>query len=192
MIFTETRLKDAYILELEKLQDERGFFARGYCSREFASHGLVPRVVQSNVSFNLAKGTLRGLHYQVMPYVETKLVRCTKGAIYDVIIDLRPESKTFRQWTGVELTEENYRMLYVPGGFAHGFQTLEDRTEVIYHVSEFYVPKAEQGIRYNDPAFDIRWPLEVQVISQKDNSWPHFSRTAKPATEEQVGGAHAS
>ena len=188
MIFTEIGLEGAYLIDLEKLHDERGFFARGYCSKEFASHGLASRVVQSNVSFNWKKATLRGMHYQISPYVESKLVRCTRGAIYDVIIDLRPESMTFKQWIGVELTEGNYRMLYVPGGFAHGFQTLEDRTEVIYHVSEFYTPKAEQGIRYNDPAFKIRWPLEVQVISRKDNNWPDFSLSVRAVTERQMEG----
>jgi len=186
MIFTEIGLEGAYVIDLEKLQDERGFFARGYCSKEFTSHGLAPLVVQSNVSFNIRKATLRGLHYQIMPYLETKLVRCTRGAIYDVIIDLRPQSKTFHRWIGVELTEENYRMLYVPGGFAHGFQTLEDRTEVIYHVSEFYTPKAEQGIRYNDPAFKIHWPLEVEVISPKDENWPDFSAPSGAIAEKQI------
>lgn len=175
MIFIETEIPGAFIIELQKLQDDRGFFARGYCSKEFAAHGLAPQVVQSNVSFNINKATLRGMHYQVKPFAETKLVRCTRGAIFDVIIDLRRESKTFGKWLGVELTEENYRMLYVPEGFAHGFQTLVDRSEVTYHVSEFYTPNAEQGIRYNDPRFAIQWPLEVQVISAKDGSWPEFS-----------------
>ncbi len=188
MIFTETELQGAYVIELKKLEDERGFFARGYCSKEFESYGLASRVVQSNVSFNWKKATLRGLHYQNVPYVETKLVRCTRGAIYDVIIDLRPDSNTFKQWIGVELTEGNYRMLYVPECFAHGFQTLEDHTEVIYHVSEFYTPKAEQGIRYNDPAFKIHWPLEVEVISPKDENWPDFFPSSRAITEKRIGG----
>ena len=174
MNFTEIGLAGAYVIDLNQLRDERGFFARGYCSKEFEAQGLASRVVQSNVSFNLKKATLRGMHYQVTPYEETKLVRCTRGAIYDVIIDLRPQSKTFQKWFGVELTEDNYRMLYVPEGFAHGFETLADRSEVVYHVSEFYTPNAEQGIRYNEPAFGIRWPLEVQVISEKDKNWPEF------------------
>jgi dTDP-4-dehydrorhamnose 3,5-epimerase len=182
MIFTPTSLPGAYLIDLKKLEDERGFFARGYCFEELKAHGLVPQVVQSNVSFNWKKATLRGMHYQVLPYAETKLVRCTRGAIYDVIIDLRPESKTFRQWIGVELTEENYRMLYVPERFAHGFQTLADRTEVTYHVSAFYTPQAEQGIRYNDPAFNIRWPLEIEVISHKDRNWPDFFAGARAGT----------
>ena len=175
MKFVEIELAGAYLIDIEKLQDERGFFARGYCSQEFAAQGLASRLVQSNISFNLKKATLRGMHYQVMPFAETKLVRCTRGAVYDVIIDLRRESKTFKKWFGVELTEENYRMLYVPEGFGHGFQTLADRSEVVYHVSEFYTPNAEQGIRYDDPQFGIRWPLNVQIISQKDKTWPDFS-----------------
>ena len=188
MIFTETTLQGAHIVELKKLEDERGFFARGYCSKEFADHGLTPQVVQSNVSFNVKKATLRGMHYQAMPYGEAKLIRCTRGSIYDVIIDLRPQSKTFQQWIGIELTADNYRMLYVPEGCAHGFETLEDRTEVTYHVSEFYTPKAEHGIRYNDPVFKIRWPLEVQVISEKDNHWPDFSlRTGTGAQGQTLG-----
>jgi dTDP-4-dehydrorhamnose 3,5-epimerase len=174
MIFTPTALSGAYIIELQKLQDDRGFFARSYCSQEFAAHGLTPRVVQSNISFNKKKATLRGMHYQIEPYGETKLVRCTRGAIYDVIVDLRADSPTFKNWIGVELTAENYRMLYVPEGFAHGFETLEDETEVTYHVSEFYTPNAEQGLRYNEPMLGIRWPLEVEVISEKDKSWPDF------------------
>lgn len=175
MIFTKTGLGEACIIDLEKYEDQRGFFARAWCQREFEEHGLVPRVVQTNVSYNKYKGTLRGMHYQRAPYAETKLVRCTRGAIYDVIIDLRPDSPTYKQWLGVELTAANYRMLYVPEGFAHGFQTLMDEVEVIYQVSQFYTPEAEGGLRYNDPAFGIDWPLEVQVISDKDKNWPDYS-----------------
>ena len=185
MNFTEIGLAGAYVIDLNQLRDERGFFARGYCSKEFEAQGLASRVVQSNVSFNLKKATLRGMHYQVTPYEETKLVRCTRGAIYDVIIDLRPQSKTFQKWFGVELTEDNYRMLYVPEGFAHGFETLADRSEVVYHVSEFYTPNAEQGIRYNEPAFGIRWPLEVQVISEKDKNWPDFLLNGSPLQKQE-------
>ena len=174
MIFTETQLKGAYIIEIEKLKDNRGFFARAWCQKEFEEHGLTPRVVQANVSSNKKKGTLRGMHYQIAPYEETKLVRCTRGAIYDVIIDLRQGSPTFKQWMGVELTESNYKMLYVPENFAHGFQTLEDNAEVTYQVSQFYTPGSESGIRWDDPLFGIRWPLEVQVISDKDKCWPDF------------------
>lgn len=175
MIFKETPLKDACIIEIEKREDQRGFFARGWCQKEFEEHGLNSRLVQANISFNHKKGTLRGMHYQLAPFAETKLVRCTRGALYDVIIDVRPDSPTYKQWFGVELTGDNYRMLYVPEGFAHGFQTLEDNTEATYQVSEFYAPGHEQGVRYNDPAFAIQWPLEVQVISDKDRSWPEYS-----------------
>lgn len=175
MIFTETNLKDAYLIDIQKFEDQRGFFARGWCQNEFEAHGLVPRVVQANISYNHSKGTLRGMHYQQAPYAETKLIRCVRGALYDVIVDLRPESPTFKQWIGVELTAENYRMLYVPEGFAHGFQTLVDNTEAFYQVSQFYTPEAEGGLRYDDPAFGIEWPLTVEVISEKDKSWPNYS-----------------
>ena len=175
MIFTETELRGAYSIELEKREDERGFFARTWCQDEFEAQGLVARIVQANLSFNKKQGTLRGMHYQVAPHAETKLVRCTRGAIYDVIIDLRPDSPSYRQWVGVELTADNYRMLFVPEGFAHGFQMLTDNTDVMYQVSAFYTPGAERGLRYNDPAFGIRWPLEVQVISPKDQHWPDFT-----------------
>jgi dTDP-4-dehydrorhamnose 3,5-epimerase len=175
VIFTPTQLRDAYIVDIEKREDHRGLFARAWCQREFAEHDLVSRLVQTNLSFNWRKGTLRGMHYQVAPYEETKLIRCVRGAIYDVIIDLRPASPTFGQWLGVELTADNYRTVYVPEGFAHGFQTLEDNSVVTYQVSEFYESSAERGIRYNDPAFAIRWPIEVEVISDKDRSWPDYS-----------------
>ncbi len=174
MIFTETALHGAYIIDPEKRADPRGFFARAWCQREFEEHNLVPRIVQVNLSYNKTEGTLRGMHYQRAPYAETKLIRCTRGAIYDVIIDLRPESPTYKQWIGVELTADNYRMLFVPEGFAHGFQTLEDSTDVTYQVSEFYTPGVEGGVRYNDPLFSIQWPLEVTVISDKDRSWPDY------------------
>ena len=176
MIFTATRLKDAYILDLEKLEDHRGFFARVWCQKEFADQGLTPRMVQANLSSNSTKATLRGLHYQVAPYSEAKLVRCLKGALYDVIIDLRPDSPTYKQWLGVELTAENYKMLYVPEGFAHGFQTLTDDTQVFYQVSQCYTPGAERGVRYDDAAFGIEWPLATCVISDKDKSWPDYTR----------------
>lgn len=174
MIFTETKLKGAYIVDLEKREDERGFFARGWCQNEFEAHGLAPRVVQANISYNKKRGTLRGMHYQIAPYEETKLVRCTRGALYDVIVDLRPTSPSYKQWFGVELTADNYKMLYVPEGFAHGFITLQDETEATYQVSQFYTPGSERGLRYNDPAFGIEWPAEVQVISEKDKSWPDY------------------
>lgn len=174
MIFHETKLENAYIIDIQKYQDQRGFFARAWCQNEFEAHGLVPRVVQTNISYNHIKGTLRGMHYQTAPYAETKLVRCTRGAICDVIIDLRPDSSTYKQWLGVELTSVNYRMLYVPEGFAHGFITLEDNVEVAYQVSQFYTPEAEGGVRYDDPAFGIEWPVEVAIISDKDKSWPDY------------------
>jgi dTDP-4-dehydrorhamnose 3,5-epimerase len=175
MIFTETRLQGAYLIDIEKREDHRGFFARTWCQHEFGEHGLVARLVQANLSFNRQRGTLRGMHYQTPPYAEAKLVRCTRGAIYDVIVDLRPDSPSFKQWIGVELSAVNYRMLYVPEGFAHGFQTLEDNVEIMYQVTQFYTPEAEGGIRYNDPALGIMWPLEVTVISEKDAAWADFA-----------------
>lgn len=175
MKFHETELKGAFIIEPEKRADDRGFFARSWCQKEFEQHGLVPRVVQANISNNKHKATLRGMHYQASPYEETKLVRCTRGAVYDVIIDVRPDSPTYRRWIGVELTASNYKMLYVPEGFAHGFQTLEDDTEVIYQVSQFYTPSAERGIRWNDPLFQIKWLTPVETISEKDANWPDFA-----------------
>jgi len=175
MIFAETKIKGVYVIDLEKRSDDRGFFARTWCKKEFEDHGLNSNFVQANVSFNKKKGTLRGLHYQKDPYQEVKVVRCTRGAIYDLIIDLRPTSSSYMEWVGVELTASNYRMLYVPEDFAHAFQTLEDNTEVVYQVSQFYTPESEAGIRFDDPAFGIKWPHEVLVISDKDRNWPGFS-----------------
>ncbi|GAB4578967.1 MAG: dTDP-4-dehydrorhamnose 3,5-epimerase [Anaerolineales bacterium] len=175
MLFSETPLPGAYLIDLQKREDERGFFARSWCAREAAALGLDPHVVQCNISFNKTKGTLRGLHLQLPPFAESKLVRATRGAIYDVILDLRPASPTFRQWFGVELTADNRRALFVPKGFAHGFQTLEDNTEIFYQMSEFYAPDYARGIRWDDPAFNIRWPLEVAEISPKDRALPDFS-----------------
>lgn len=174
MIFTETKLDGAFLIDIEERTDERGFFARSWCQKEFEQHGLVPLVVQANISFNHKKGTVRGMHYQASPYEETKLVRCTRGAIYDVIVDLRKGSPTYCQWISAELTADNRRMLFVPEGYAHGFQTLTDATEVCYQVSQFYTPGAERGARFNDPAFSIRWPLDVTVISEKDANWADF------------------
>jgi|SRR3972149_5563609 len=172
MIFRETKLKGAFIIELEKREDDRGFFARAWCKKEFEEHGLTSNVVQSNIAFNKRKGTLRGLHYQDAPYGEVKVVRCTRGSLYDVMVDLRPGSTTFRQWLGVELTPDNNKMVYIPEGFAHGYQTLEDNTEVTYQVSQFYFPDFERGLRYDDPAIGIDWPLIVKIISEKDKGWP--------------------
>ena len=172
MIFTETPLAGAWILDLERREDDRGFFARTFCQEEFTEHGLLPVVAQCNLSFNHRAGTLRGMHYQLPPAAETKLVRCTAGAIYDVIVDLRPESPTYMQHVGVELTAENRRALYVPGMFAHGYQALTDAAEVSYQVGEFYTPGAERGLRHDDPALGIDWPVPVTVISDKDANWP--------------------
>lgn len=174
MILRETELKGAYVIDIEELSDDRGFFARAFCQREFDEHGLSGTMVQANISSNRKKGTLRGLHYQAAPCEEAKLVRCTQGAIYDVLVDLRKESATYLRWLGVELTPDNHRMLYVPARFVHGFQTLQDDTEVFYQVSEFYAPESERGARYNDPAFGITWPLEVSVLSSKDANWAEF------------------
>jgi dTDP-4-dehydrorhamnose 3,5-epimerase len=175
MVFKETRLGGSYVIDLEAIEDERGFFARTWCAREFADHGLNPHLAQGNVSFNRRKGTLRGMHFQKPPHEEAKVVRCTRGAIYDIIVDLRPDSPTFKSWIGVELTAENRSMLYVPEGFAHGYQTLVDDAETLYLVSEFYAPEAEAGVRWNDPAFAIQWPdPDGAFLSEKDRSWPDF------------------
>jgi dTDP-4-dehydrorhamnose 3,5-epimerase len=175
MIFSETELPGAYVIDLEPIEDERGFFARSWCEREFSKHGLSTKIAQANISFNKRKGTLRGMHFQKPPHAEVKLVRCTRGAIYDVIIDLRPDSPARSRWIGVELTAENRRMLYVPKLFAHGFQTLADDTEIFYLVSDFYAPEAEGGVRWDDPAFGIDWPLgEPTDISDKDRGWLDF------------------
>lgn len=170
MKFSETKLKGAYVIEVESLADERGFFARSWCQKEFAEHGLNPNLVQCNISFNLKKGTLRGMHYQAKPYQEAKLIRCTRGAIYQVVIDIRPDSFTFKQWVAVELTAENRKMLYVPKGMASGFQTLMDDTEVFYQMAEFYHPESGRVVRWDNPAFEIEWPIEMKIISDKDNS----------------------
>lgn len=174
VVFVETALPGAYILEPERLEDERGFFARTYCDREFAAHGIGRRWVQSNISYNRVRGTLRGMHYQVVPYAEDKLVRCTRGAIHDVIVDIRPESPAYKQHIAVELSGANRRALFVPKGFAHGFLTMEDDSEVSYQMSEFYVPGAGAGFRYNDPVLAISWPGDVKVISERDRTYADF------------------
>jgi dTDP-4-dehydrorhamnose 3,5-epimerase len=174
MIFVPTALSGAFVIEPERHQDQRGFFARTWCAREFANHGLNPRLVQCSMSFNKRKGTLRGMHYQAVPYPEAKLVRCTMGAIYDVIIDLRPSSPTYKQHVGVELTAENRKMLYIPESFAHGFQTLADDNEVLYQMSEFYSPDHARGVRWNDPAFGIVWPPDNRMIIDRDRGYPDF------------------
>jgi dTDP-4-dehydrorhamnose 3,5-epimerase len=177
MRFTPAPLKGAFIIDLQRHEDERGFFGRAFCEREFQGHGLSTPMVQTNVSFSKEKGTLRGMHYQAPPHEEAKLIRCTRGSIYDVIVDVRPDSSSFLEWMGVELSSENGRMLYVPEGFAHGFLTLEESAEVAYQVSEFYTPGSERGIRYDDPEIGIDWPGEVRVLSDKDRTWPAFERS---------------
>ena len=174
MIFHETPLKGAYIIELEKRGDERGFFARAFCQNEFETEGLATKFVQVNNSLSADKGTLRGMHYQLAPHAETKIVRCIKGALYDVIIDLRPNSETYCQSFGKELSADNRRMMYVPKGFAHGFITLTDNTEAFYFVDEFYAPNFERGVRYDDPKFGIEWPIKPVVVSDKDKQHPDF------------------
>lgn len=174
MRYHKTPLQGSYLIDLEKREDDRGFFARFFCSKEFEKENLEKEFVQVNTSFSKNKGTLRGIHYQLAPKGEAKLVRCIKGSLYDVIVDLRPESPTFKQWYGAELTAENRRMMYVPKGFGHAFITLEDDTEALYLVSEYYSPTHERGIRYDDPAFAISWPLIPAVISDKDQSHPFF------------------
>jgi dTDP-4-dehydrorhamnose 3,5-epimerase len=175
MRFEETSLRGAFIIYPERFEDERGFFARTFCEQEFAEQGLEARFVQCNISFNKRRGTLRGMHYQVKPYEEAKLVRCTQGAIFDVIIDLRPESPTFKRWTGVELSADNRAMMYVPVGFAHGFLALVDESEVIYQMSASYHPEYARGVRWNDPCFGITWPMKEVICSDRDNSYSWFS-----------------
>jgi dTDP-4-dehydrorhamnose 3,5-epimerase len=178
MIFTETPVKGAYLIDLEKRGDERGFFARAFCKNEFAALGLETEFVQINNSLSAAKGTLRGMHYQLPPAAEAKVVRCVRGALWDVILDLRQESPTWRRWFGAELSAENRRMMYAPRGTAHGFVTLADDTEAFYLVSVFYAPELERGVRWNDPAFGIEWPIKPVVISDKDRDRADFD----PAT----------
>ena len=175
MIFTPLELDGAFAIDLDRRGDERGFFARTWARAEFASHGLSPDVVQCNLSFNHRRGTLRGMHFQRPPHAEVKLIRCTRGAIFDVIVDLRPDAATYGRWLAVELSAENGRALYVPEGFAHGYQTLVDDTETMYQVSAEYAPDAEGGVRWDDPAFGIEWPhIEQRTISEKDRAWPDY------------------
>ncbi|MGA2983093.1 MAG: dTDP-4-dehydrorhamnose 3,5-epimerase [Terriglobia bacterium] len=174
MTFHKTKLPGVFEIHLELRPDERGFFARCWCQEEFENVGLSTRLAQSSVSFNTRKGTLRGMHYQTAPYSETKVVRCTRGAIYDVVVDLRPDSPTFKEWIAVVLTASNRHMVYVPQGCGHGFLTLEDDVEVFYQISEFYNAEAARGVRWDDPAFQIAWPEKVAVISEKDRAYPDF------------------
>jgi len=178
MIFTETKLPGAFILDIERREDSRGFFARVFCQHEFEAHGLKPLIAQANIAYNRKKGTIRGMHFQFPPSAETKLVRCTRGAILDIIVDLRPESRTYLEHIAVELSAENSRALYVPERFAHGYQVLQDETETSYQVGEFYTPGTEGGLLYNDPKLGLTWPLPVSVISDKDQIW-------KPLSEQE-------
>lgn len=174
MQFTHTLLMGAYLIEPAVLEDNRGFFARTWCQKEFKEQGLDPNLVQCSISFNKKRGTLRGMHFQVPPFSETKLVRCTQGAIYDVIVDLRSDSSTYLQWTAVELTASNHQALYIPKGFAHGFQTLKDDTEIFYQMSDFYAPEAARGFRWDDPTFKIQWLEGVSAISERDCTYKDY------------------
>jgi dTDP-4-dehydrorhamnose 3,5-epimerase len=191
MIFTTTALAGAYIIDLDRKEDSRGYFARAFCQKEFAEHGLKPVIAQANVAFNKKKGTLRGMHFQFPPAAETKLVRCTRGAILDIIVDLRPESPTYLQHVAVELNEDNARALYVPERFAHGYQVLRDATETSYQVGEFYTPGSEGGLRWDDPRLNLTWPLPVAVISEKDEVWEPLSR-AEPEVKRRMTVSRAS
>ena len=176
MTFHETKLSGVFEIHLQPKADDRGFFARTWCRKEFEAHGLDSRLVQCSLSFNRRTGTLRGMHYQAQPHAEAKLVRCTRGAIYDVVLDLRPESHTYKQWIAVDLTSDKRNMMYVPEGCAHGFLTLADETEVFYQMSEFYNPESSRGVRWNDPAFQIIWPAAIEVISERDRTYPDFEQ----------------
>lgn len=177
MIFTETPLSGAYIIDPERIEDERGFFARTWCQREFSEHGLITSFVQCSVSVNHKQGTLRGMHYQVAPHAETKLVRCTSGAIYDVIVDLRPESASYRKWFGTELSAGSRRALYIPAGMAHGFLTLSNDAEVFYQISDYYFAESARGVRWDDHAISIQWPFQPKVMSDRDRTYPDYVST---------------
>jgi dTDP-4-dehydrorhamnose 3,5-epimerase len=196
MNFTETKLEGAFIIDLDLKEDNRGFFARAFCQHEFEEHGLKPVIAQANLAFNRRKGSVRGMHFQFPPTAETKLVRCTRGAILDIIVDLRPESPTYLDHVAVELTADNHRALYVPERFAHGYQVLEDVTETSYQVGEFYTPESEGGLRYDDPALGLTWPLPVTEMSDKDRAWalleevePELVRRMSLSDARQAAGA---
>lgn len=174
MIFKETKLKGAYVIELDPIKDKRGFFARSFCPREFKRKGLNFNIVQSSISYNKKRGTIRGIHFQISPYEEAKLVMCVRGELYDVIIDLRKNSSTYGKWFSIKLAETNYKALYIPKGFAHGFQTLKNDTVVLYQISEFYHPESSRGIRWDDPAFRIKWPVDKFILSDKDKGYKDF------------------
>lgn len=181
MLFRSTELQGAYVIEVQRMEDPRGFFGRSFCRKEFMDHGLNPCVDQCNVSFNKKQGTLRGMHYQAIPHREAKLVRCTRGAIFDAIIDLRPESPTFKRHFSLTLSEQNLLMLYIPEGFAHGFQTLENDTEVFYQMSESFHPESARGVRWDDPAFGIEWPSAERIMNERDRNYPDF--VVEPGTK---------
>jgi dTDP-4-dehydrorhamnose 3,5-epimerase len=189
MIFSETKLKGAFVIEIERREDSRGFFARAFCQHEFEAHGLKPTIAQANVAFNHTKGTLRGMHFQFPPAAETKLVRATRGAILDIIVDLRPESPTYLEHVAVELSEDNSRALYVPERFAHGYQVLRDKTETSYQVGEFYTPGCEGGLMYNDPRLGLHWPLPIAVISDKDRAWATLSEQGEEIMQRMATGS---
>lgn len=189
MIFTETKLKGAFVIDIERREDSRGFFARAFCQHEFEAHGLKPTIAQANVAFNHTKGTLRGMHFQFPPVAETKLVRATRGAILDIIVDLRPESPTYLEHVAVELSEDNSRALYVPERFAHGYQVLRDKTETSYQVGEFYTPGCEGGLMYNDPRLGLPWPLPVTVISDKDRAWAMLTEQGEEIMQRMATGS---
>lgn len=186
MIFVETDLTGAYILDLERREDERGFFARAFCRNEFEAHGLKPMIAQANIASNRKRGTLRGMHFQYPPAAETKLVRCTRGAIVDIIVDLRPESPTYLRHIAVELNADNQRALYIPERFAHGYQVLRDNTDTSYQVGEFYSPGSESGLRFDDPRLGLSWPLPVTVISEKDRAWRSLDEL-EPELKRRMG-----
>jgi dTDP-4-dehydrorhamnose 3,5-epimerase len=192
VIFSETKLRGAFVIDLERREDERGFFARAFCQNEFEEHGLKPVIAQANIGFNRKRGCVRGMHFQYPPAAETKTVRCTRGAVLDIIIDLRPESPTFLEHVEVELTADNHRAIYIPERFAHGYQTLADETETSYQVGEFYTPGVEGGLRYDDPALGLSWPLPVSVISEKDAAWALFSEVERELKRKMtVEAGHA-
>src|SRR5215469_2161379 len=172
MIFEETPLRGAYVIEPERINDHRGFFARVWCKKELERRGLNSELSQSNIGFSHVKGTLRGLHFQKPPHAESKIVRCTRGSIFDVIVDLRPESPTYKRWFGIELSDENGKMLYVAEGMAQGYMTLQDNTEINYHTTEFFNAEAASGVRFDDPVLGIRWPMSATAVSEQDRSWP--------------------
>jgi dTDP-4-dehydrorhamnose 3,5-epimerase len=191
MRFTETKIPGSFLIDVQKLGDDRGFFARAWCQQEFEEHGLVSRVVQANLGFSPRRGTLRGLHYQLPPFEEVKVVRCTRGAVFDVIVDLRPGSPAYQQWVGTELTADNHRTFYVPAGCAHGYLTLSEDAEIFYQTSHAFVPDAARGVRYDDPVLGIEWPAAIEVVSDKDRAWPLLDRPEAGVGLTAIGGESA-